>query len=444
VKKTILLVNPWICDFAAYDLWIVPLGLLTIAGYLRHPQVDVQFLNCLDRFGEDARSPRQQSLSAGNYGTGHFRKQIQSVPAVVSWMPRKFFRYGISREECEHRLADMHPDLILVTSGMTYWYQGVLQTVALLRERFKGCPIILGGTYATLAPEHARKNIAADQIVSGSDRERIIELISKIIGISFETDTGRDRPRYELLSSREALPILGSYGCPFQCSYCASHVLYPHFCQRDPLDVAREIGDYAAQWQTRDIVFYDDALLYNRETFIKPLLREVTRLKLPVRFHTPNGLHARFIDEELAELMYSAQFKTIRLSLESVSDLLKRHSSGKVTNEHARQAVSFLRAAGFTKEALGIYTMIGFPGQKEADVLDDMRFVNSLGAQIQLSSYSLVPRSREWDSAVAQGMITPDTDPLLLSHTVFPLWRGGFTDEVMRRLRRQAAAMNRE
>jgi hypothetical protein len=31
----LILINPWIYDFAAYDLWSKPLGLLYLAGYLR-------------------------------------------------------------------------------------------------------------------------------------------------------------------------------------------------------------------------------------------------------------------------------------------------------------------------------------------------------------------------------------------------------------------------
>ena len=30
-----LLVNPWICDFAAYDLWLRPYGLLRVGAVLR-------------------------------------------------------------------------------------------------------------------------------------------------------------------------------------------------------------------------------------------------------------------------------------------------------------------------------------------------------------------------------------------------------------------------
>jgi hypothetical protein len=33
-EKSILLVNPWIHDFAAYDLWMKPLGLLYLGGIL--------------------------------------------------------------------------------------------------------------------------------------------------------------------------------------------------------------------------------------------------------------------------------------------------------------------------------------------------------------------------------------------------------------------------
>ena len=46
----ILLVNPWIHDFAAYDVWAKPLGLLLLGGVLRAHGARVSYLNCLDRF----------------------------------------------------------------------------------------------------------------------------------------------------------------------------------------------------------------------------------------------------------------------------------------------------------------------------------------------------------------------------------------------------------
>lgn len=42
----ILLVNPWIHDFAAYDFWAAPLGLFTLGGILRDHGARVSFIDC--------------------------------------------------------------------------------------------------------------------------------------------------------------------------------------------------------------------------------------------------------------------------------------------------------------------------------------------------------------------------------------------------------------
>jgi hypothetical protein len=44
-----LFINPLIHDFAAYDLWVKPLGLLTIAAYLKKLGVSISLIDCLDR-----------------------------------------------------------------------------------------------------------------------------------------------------------------------------------------------------------------------------------------------------------------------------------------------------------------------------------------------------------------------------------------------------------
>ena len=46
----ILCVNPWIHDFAAYDFWAKPYGLLLLAAFLRAQGARVSYIDCLDRF----------------------------------------------------------------------------------------------------------------------------------------------------------------------------------------------------------------------------------------------------------------------------------------------------------------------------------------------------------------------------------------------------------
>ncbi len=54
MKPRILLVNPPIYDFSAYDFWLKPYGMLRVAGFLRG-QADFALFDFLDRL--DPRVP---------------------------------------------------------------------------------------------------------------------------------------------------------------------------------------------------------------------------------------------------------------------------------------------------------------------------------------------------------------------------------------------------
>jgi len=375
---------------------------------------------------------------------GEFFKQEMAKPASLAKVPRPFFRYGIPESIIERKLKDIKPDLILLTSGMTYWYLGVRLTVELLRKNFKNCPIILGGIYANLAPEHAKENMHADYVFAGNDIKEILQCVSQYLGFKLEERYDVcHRPAVELLRQKTVLPISASRGCPFRCAYCASRLLQRQFEQTDPQQILEYIQYCVERLKTTDFVFYDDALLVNADNFIKPILRSVIDKKLKVRFHTPNGLHAKFIDEELAVLMYGSNFKTVRLSLESTLNSIQDKSNRKVTNDQLKNAAMFLGKAGFKKKDLGIYTMLGFPDQTEHDVQRDMEFVYGLGAQIQLASYSLVPGTDQWYEFTKKGIINKNTDLLELSHTAFPLIFGNFNANTIRKLRQRASALNK-
>ncbi len=441
--KNILLVNPWIYDFAAYDLWMFPLGLLNIAAHLKNKNVKLSFINFLDRNAALPLKPRKDYSHTARYGTGHFFKQEVEKPEILHRVRRKFFRYGLPPELIQARLKGLTPDLILVTSGMTYWYLGVKKTTELLRKTFASTPIILGGVYATLCAEHAQRNTSVDRVYSGTDIADIIKLISRFLNIPLNINNSDPIPSFELLPNQKALPIMGSLGCPFRCTYCASNLLYPGFRQKTPAQIINYIQYCVETFRTTDFAFYDDALLLNSEDFIKPILRTLIGKKLNIRFHTPNGLHAKFIDQELANFMYKVGFKTIRLSLESSLDCLQERSRGKVTNEQLKNAVRLLRKAGFKKEELGVYTLLGFPGQTLADVERDMKFVNALGVEIHLAGFSLVPQTDEWHEFISRRQEEREIDPLLLSHTAFGILFGNFDSDCIRHLRRQAAVLNK-
>jgi hypothetical protein len=48
-KSHVLLINPWLYDFAAYNEWVEPLGLLSVAAVLRENGYTLSPIDCLDR-----------------------------------------------------------------------------------------------------------------------------------------------------------------------------------------------------------------------------------------------------------------------------------------------------------------------------------------------------------------------------------------------------------
>jgi radical SAM superfamily enzyme YgiQ (UPF0313 family) len=307
---------------------------------------------------------------------------------------------------------------------MTYWYPGVQFTIELLRKRFKNVPIILGGIYATLMPEHARKHSGADIVVEGPGENKILSLIEDIIGVKvekvyFNSLDEIPYPSYELLTEKKYLPVLTSRGCPFRCTFCASYLLNKSFYQREPEKVVGELQYYYSNFNTIHFAFYDDALLFNREKHIKPILKRILELKLPIFFHTPNGLHAREIDFELACLLKKSGFKTVRLSLESSKEELLKQVSPKVTLEEFENALKNLEKAGYKRNEIEVYIIVGLPEQKKEDIEESIYYVYEHGAKSRLAYFSPVPGTLEWKRMVEAGVLSADSDPLLHNKLAF-------------------------
>jgi len=417
----VLCINPWIYDFAAYNQWIEPLGLLSVAAVLRQAGHDVALIDCLDRQHPMAPAPQSKRDA---YGCGHFSKVELPKPAVIASVPRRWGRYGLPVEVFEASLdAQLRPDAVLVTSMMTYWYPGPFEVIRRVKARWPDVPVVLGGVYATLCADHAHTHSGADAVITGSGEVQALEWVNAVTGESRTLTAPLDeiRPAHDLRRPHGYVAICTARGCPFHCPYCAVHQLAPAgFAPRRPKAVIEEIAWCAGSLGARDVAFYDDALLVNAEQHIHPILDGVLERSLQVRFHTPNGLHARFLDERLAHKMRRAGFVTIRLGLETSDPEHQLHNGGKVDDVGFARAVEALWSAGFTAREVGAYILIGRPGQSVGRVHDTVEFAHSLGVQVLPAEFSPIPGTREFQAAVAAGCIAPDADPLLHNRATYP------------------------
>ena len=451
MHNNILLINPWIYDFAAYDMWTKPLGLLYIASLLREHGYQINLINCLDRHHPDLlKEQNREQAKSDQFGCGKFHKEIINKPAPLEDIPRRYGRYGLPVHIFRKELASVPPpDVILVTSSMTYWYPGVFAAIREVRERFSNAPIVLGGVYATLCYDHAVEKSGADYAVKGEGEIQALRLVEKLTGKKPASIDNLPHsiddypyPAYDLLTSRESLPILTSRGCPVGCTYCASKLVAGSFRQRDPLKTVDEIEFYQSEFGTRNFVFFDDALLINPKKHITVILREVIARKLDCYFHTPNAVHARQIDGSMARLMFEAGFKTLRLGLETSNRERQRSTGNKVTSQQFREAVENLKTAGYSKKDIGVYVLIGLPGQPLEEMFQSVQFVHDCGAATKLAIYSPIPGTEEWRKAVAEFGIDADADPLLHNNSIYPIRPGGMTIDDFQQVKAFALSCN--
>ncbi len=438
MKPTLILINPWVYDFAAYDLWAKPLGLLYLASQLRAMDFKVHLIDCLDIY-----NPLMEKITyikkpiRRRYGTGKFWKQSVPKPSQLSSIPRSYSRYGITPQIFIEELKKVkNPVATLITSLMTYWYPGVFEAIHLVKDIHPDSPVILGGIYATLCPEHARDYSNADLIISSPNQFWPVELSQFLKNtipdflIQEMVEPFSTYPAFDLLTKIDYVCLLSSSGCPFRCPYCATPFLSPYFFKREPLKLFEEVLFWHKEYKITDFAFYDDALLVDAENHICVFLEEVLRNNLHLRFHCPNGLHITYIDRNIANLLYKTGFQMIRLGLETSDIRLQRDLGKKFSEGEFERAVTHLKRAGFTSNQIGTYVLIGLPGQTYDQVAETIKYVGKVRAVPYLSEYSPIPFTKMWKEAVEVSRFDIESEPLFHNNTIFPCWDGDVLKKV--------------
>ena len=283
-QMRILLVNPPIYDFAAYDFWLKPYGLLSVAGYLRR-SVDFNLFDYLDRLHPFV--VKQTGIEFDLWGRGRLYHEKLPIPSCLEAVPRYFRRFGLPRGVFKDFLtAQQHCDFVLIQTMMTYWYPGVQEVIEDIRTAWPETKIILGGNYVTLCSKHAQ-TLGADLIVPGTNLEPLFEFLGIIPDMN-------QPPFWEGCEKLNVGVLKLTDGCPFNCTYCSVPKVYGKFKTR-PLEKSLAELELLCQLGAENIAFYDDALLFEPEKVLVPFLNELLKRNIKLSFHSPNGLNARFI-----------------------------------------------------------------------------------------------------------------------------------------------------
>jgi len=424
--KTALVINPYVCDFKLYDEWMHPIGLYLLISRLQSAGFNTRYINCLKPIDE-----------AKKFGTARFPWIEIEKPPLYNTIKRRYKLYGISAETFKSQLEQRPaPDVICIGSMMTYWLNGVNETIRLVREVHPETPIAVGGIGAALFGGYIRSchhnnnvfvvdkeiNIAGTALSPRIFKQSGHEDVSLLNGL-------------KLAETHRHGPVLSTLGCPLSCEYCASKHLQPDFLIRPVKHVYEEIKFMAEERGVRDFAFYDDALLVEPQKTVIPLAQKLGSLKNELRFHTPNGLHLKYVNNEILDCFKLMNTATLRFGYESSIARYRRATGQKISQDILKEKVTLLNGAGLLQISAA-YVMAGLPDQTVENVFDEIDMVNSLGLMAKPVFVSPVPGTAVF-KYYSERYPQITADPLWHNDTFFITKLEGWDEEAVNAVKRR-------
>ena len=96
--KSILGVNPPVTDFAFFDLWSKPMGLLYLLEKMRELGNHAEFIDCI----------HEGAVGAKTFGREKIGSVEISKPSVYAGIRRYYHRFGMSEEALRRRLREVY------------------------------------------------------------------------------------------------------------------------------------------------------------------------------------------------------------------------------------------------------------------------------------------------------------------------------------------------
>lgn len=182
---------------------------------------------------------------------------------------------------------------------------------------------------------------------------------------------------------RTAMSMGTSRGCPYRCAWCSKQVYGDTFRRRTPGHVVDELLALRRDFDPDEIWFVDDMFTLNRQWVLDFCREKIRRDRpdSPIPFYLIG--RAETLEEGVVSALAAAGCYRIYLSAESGSQkVLDAMEKGTDLNEIFR-AGDLLRRH---RIELGIFVMLGYPGEDRQDVVATLRMIRRLDPEVVLVS----------------------------------------------------------
>lgn len=272
------------------------------------------------------------------------------------------------------------------------------------------CKTVFGGVHPTVMPEPTLREKQVDVVVVGEGEQTFVELARRIAGSkslrglkgTLYKERGRivRNPPRALPDNIDELPfpardlvpmekylsaslgrsawavrqpstsIISTRGCPFQCTYCASKVMFGRRARfRSAKNIIGEIQHLIDTYNIRGLVFIDDTLTL-RPKVVTEMCDEMIRRKWDLEWIC--NARVDTVSPELFRKMRLAGCRAIAMGIESgdqwvLDNILKKG----IKLGQVRKAFAWAKAAGLITDA---YFMLGSPGESLRQMRNTIEF----------------------------------------------------------------------
>ncbi|MBU0894312.1 MAG: B12-binding domain-containing radical SAM protein [Nanoarchaeota archaeon] len=320
------------------------------------------------------------------------------------------------KEYLSKKIKEFNPDLIGL-SILSFNYIQAIEISKFIKNHFKNKKIIFGGVHAILSPEETINNSSVDMICIGEGEETLKELLDKelqpknVKGLWYKKNNkiiknenrvliedlnslpypnweDFDLKKYFLINNNH-LPIMGSRGCPYQCTYCSNHALkkklkgkYVRF--RSVENILEEIGLRISQFHGKGmkyLFFYDDTFIISRN-FVLEFCKKFIEKGFHKKLKWNVNVRANLVTKEIIRAMKKAGCYEVRMGVEAGNDYIRNKIYKRnMSKKQIFNAVKIIKKQGLQ---LRLQFILGAPYETKEMMQESFEMAKKLKADYVL------------------------------------------------------------
>ena len=339
-------------------------------------------------------------------------------------------------------------DVLAISIMFVFNVRWVDDVVKLSRKFHPQAKIIIGGGYPTLFPKRCLEKHDIDDAIIAEGEATFLHILNKynnhqdlefdekfphgsyasknekgeiniIKGENSLLDLSNlpmpawddiDVKGYLKRSGETVLPIEGSRGCPYHCSYCTSSIFCGPRIRYKPVEnLIKEISEINKKYKDVKILrFIDDNLSFSKD-WIRDLLTRMIDMNLPLKLEIQN-FSVKHLDDEILSLLTKAGMSTLTIAIETGSPEMQRRINKNLNFDMVRKVVEMIKSHSFH---LHICWMVGFPNETLDQINETFNFARELKANSnQFVTVLPYPGTQLFNEAKRDNLLIFDEDDL--------------------------------